>query len=84
MTVISDVWLPQFRAAVTVVIGYEFPSPKVVSERAKLRLTLSVAGNTGKIYDFYEKLFTEPRKTGNSGTGLLISTVHELQCSSIC
>jgi len=31
----SDVCLQQSRAAVTVVLGYEFPSPEVVSKRAK-------------------------------------------------
>jgi len=30
-----DVYLQRFRAAVTTVWGWEFPSPKVVSERAK-------------------------------------------------
>ena len=81
LAITSDVCLQQFRAAVTVVLGYEFPSPKVVSERAKT--DTFGCRNTGKIYDFYEKLFAVPRRVGNSGTGLLISTAHKLRCSSI-
>ena len=53
------------------------------SSRNEQRLTLSVAGNTGKIYNFYRKLFTVLRRVGNSGTSLLIPTAHKLRCSSI-
>ena len=68
------------RAAVTVVLGQELPSPKVVSERAKT--DTFGCRKYKEIYASYEKLFNVLRRVGNSGTSLLISTAHKFRCST--
>jgi len=60
----------------TMVWGWEFPSPKVVSVRAKTD-TFGYRKYKGNL-----QLFTVLREVGNSGTSLLISTAHKLPCSS--
>ena len=61
-------------------IKLEFPTPKVVSKRAKT----DTFGNRKykENCNFYQKLFTILGETGYSGTSLLISTVRKLPCSS--
>jgi len=68
----SDVCLQQFRAAVAMVLGWEFPSPKVVSERAKTD-TFGYRKCKENL-----QLFTVTRGIRNSGTGLLISTASQI------
>jgi len=70
------------RTTAAVIPVYWCSSPKAVSGRAK---TYAFGRRKhGRNLRFVWNLFTAPGMAGNPGTGLSISTVHELQCSSIC
>jgi len=75
----SDVCLQRSRAAVTVILGDEFPSPEVVSGRAET----DTSGCRKYRENLRPLLFTLLRRVRNSDTSLLIPTAHKLRFSSI-